>query len=296
MHAHYTHAPTHTWPCRQWWSCAALKQTRELSVDETGTGRPSPRSAQCWVDPGAEPRRPGRAGREKRQAASPGLTPHAAASTIHTHAPLQPCRRIGWLPRALEALSIPSISPSMTTRTVAGGAPRPCSFFLPCCPRPTRESIQCSPPWGMIGEEALSLRIFFFATLVLPEVYQGLGLPDSSLDHSPVQPSISFTVLHLVCIFSLLGLTEPISQSVTHPTHTYTHSQPVARCLCSALLCISKPFLGPATSSRADSSRRTLEEVKRRQQEKNPPPAPISTSAPTQHPGTRSTHDCLRPH
>lgn len=122
----------------------------------------------------------------------------------------QPCRRIGWLPRVLEALSIPSISPSMTT--VAGGAAAPVTFSSHTLPMTTR--VDYSPPWRAWGiGEGSPVRSNFLLCITLVcvscEVYEGLGLPDSSVEPNLSQLSISFTVLHLVSAdFLSFGLTE----------------------------------------------------------------------------------------
>lgn len=114
-HAHdtydtHTHMPT--WPCRRDGRAQALKQTRELSVHETGAWSRQYflhcRSYLLGQSPDADS-----STRQKDAAQAQAHTskPSSDASWL-LRAPmsLQPCRRIGWLPRVLEALSIPSIS------------------------------------------------------------------------------------------------------------------------------------------------------------------------------------------
>lgn len=185
---------------------------------------------------------------------------------------LQPCRRIGWLPRVLEALSIPSISPSMT---VAGGAGAPVTFFSHMLPTTTRVD---SPPWRIGEGSPCLLEFFFFAPLVCDKYIKvsAFRIPQSiPISSNPASASPSFT---FVCSLLSFGLTEAC---VCHPH----------RSLCSVLHCISgKPNFGPS-----HIIVRTLffqKDARTTQKEKNLPSAPIPTTTPTQHPGRRSTHNC----
>lgn len=112
LHAHDIHTHMLTWPCRRDGRAQALKQTRELSVHETGAWSRQYflhcRSYLLGQSPDADS-----STRQKDAAQAQAHTskPSSDASWL-LRAPmsLQPCRRIGWLPRVLEALSIPSIS------------------------------------------------------------------------------------------------------------------------------------------------------------------------------------------
>lgn len=180
---------------------------------------------------------------------------------------LQPCRRIGWLPRVLEALSIPSISPSMT---VAGGAGAPVTFFSHMLPTTTRVD---SPPWRIGEGSPCLLEFFFFAPLVCDKYIKvsAFRIPQSiPISSNPASASPSFT---FVCSFLSFGLTEAC---VCHPH----------RSLCSVLHCISekktKTLVLHTSSCAHSSSRRTLEQLKKRKifrRPRYPQPHPPNTPA-----------------